>query len=453
MALGGNHLKVGKVFVAGGLPTHTYIPRGEYKLEQKVRDYLDEGHRILSIAGPTKTGKTVLVKSVLAAEQVVWLSGGTISSIEDFWQSIADDLGLITGLESSNTSTEAESRTTRGELNVGFGKGGREGQSSTSSATSDKSSRTRPVVSVAREALRTGLHIVVIDDFHYVPSEVQLQIVRGLKDLVFDGLPVIVISVPHRAYDVVRVEKEMTGRVEQLEVGFWSKSELLAIAQRGFEALNVVDAESIAERLADESFSSPHLMQSFCLQVCKYNDVRSYVNQSKQLFAPAWEEFFAARAQDASRTAFDVLARGPRQRTDRKIRTLKNGVTTDIYGVVLAGIANTGPRTAITYEQLRASIRDVISEELPQRHEVTRVLEEMSKIARDQIEGEPVVDFDEHLSTLHISDPYFAFFLKWRVDADVNSPREDVEALPLAEDYRGGINVGGNILAWRSRTN
>ena len=51
--------------------------------------------------------------------------------------------------------------------------------------------------------------------------------------------------------------------------------------------------------------------------------------------------------------------------------------------------------------------------EPPQRHEVTRVLEEMSKIAREKIEGEPVVDYDEELSTLYISEPFFAYFLRW----------------------------------------
>jgi hypothetical protein len=51
--------------------------------------------------------------------------------------------------------------------------------------------------------------------------------------------------------------------------------------------------------------------------------------------------------------------------------------------------------------------------EAPQKHEVTRVLEEMSKIAREQIEGEPVVDYDDAMAMLHISDPYFAYYLRW----------------------------------------
>jgi integrase len=46
-------VRVGEVFVPGGLPKITYNPRKDLKLEQRVRDYLDERHKILSLSGPT----------------------------------------------------------------------------------------------------------------------------------------------------------------------------------------------------------------------------------------------------------------------------------------------------------------------------------------------------------------------------------------------------------------
>ena len=242
-------LRVGQVFVAGGLPTLTYVPRDEHGLEQKVADYIDERYRILSVSGPTKTGKTVLLKKALKDTDAIWISGGTISDIGDFWDIVADGLHLPIKIE--------------------------EGQSFVGSSTEIRAARNRSASAAARGALRSDLPPLVIDDFHYISSDVQLQIVRGLKDLVFEGLPVIVISVPHRAYNVVRVEKEMTGRVEQVEVGFWSNDVLTAIAHQGFSALNISDKRGrIARRLAGESFSSPHLMQDFCLQVCKVNGIR-----------------------------------------------------------------------------------------------------------------------------------------------------------------------------------
>lgn len=257
--------------------------------------------------------------------------------------------------------------------------------------------------------------VLVSDDFHYIPTGVQLDIIRGLKDLVFDGIGLVVAAVPHRAYDVMKVEKEMTGRVAQLEVGFWGDEDLEQIAIRGFEALNLMVSSSIVQRLRSEAFRSPHLMQDFCRQLCKMNSISSTCTEPQMIGEPDWEEFFSHLAPGASKAAFDRLARGPRERADRKVRRLRGGETTDIYGVVLGAIAHTGPLTEITYEQLRAAIRTTLSasDDPPQKHEVTRVLDQMTRIAQDEIEGEPVVEYDNALATLYISDPYFAYWLRW----------------------------------------
>jgi hypothetical protein len=94
---------------------------------------------------------------------------------------------------------------------------------------------------------------------------------------------------------------------------------------------------------------------------------------------------------------------------------LKDSSVTDIYGAVLAAIAHTGPLTQITYVELRTALRAVLADDPPSQQEVTRVLQEMSKIARERIEGEPVVDYDTELETLHISDPFFAYYLRWGI--------------------------------------
>jgi hypothetical protein len=134
------------------------------------------------------------------------------------------------------------------------------------------------------------------------------------------------------------------------------------------------------------------------------------------LMEPDWETFFRERASSASKHAFELLAQGPRQRTDRKPRRLKSGRVTDIYGAVLSGIADTGPATKLPWERLRTSLRNVLDEEPPSFQEVVRVLEKMNEIARKKIEGEPVIDYDAEYETVYISDPFFAYFLRWGAD-------------------------------------
>lgn len=396
-------------------------------LESEVAAYLDSRHKVLSVSGPTKTGKTVLLRSEVTDDfQPIWLSGGAISTVTDFWSTVADELELPTEIGMDGGVSHTETGNISGEVSGGVVKGG---GGKGNSVTRDRKMTERTSVSprqASRKKLRTETnHVIVIDDFHYVPADVQVDIVRGVKDLVFEGVGLIVAAVPHRAYDVVRVEKEMTGRVAQLEVGFWSDDDLKRIANAGFAALNLVVADALVSRLVAESFQSPHLMQEFCRQLCKDNGISATSPAPVGIGEPNWDEFFSRLAPGTSKAAFDLLARGPRQRSDRKVRHLRGGGETDIYGAVLRAIAHTGPLTEITYEQLRAALRSVLdtTDEPPQKHEVTRVLDEMTRIAREQIDGEPVVDYDGELATLYISDPYFAYWLRWGTHATNQSTR------------------------------
>jgi len=406
--------RIGEVFVPGGQPSITYVARDELQLETKLRDYLEERHRILSLSGPTKSGKTVLIKTVVPS--AVWLSGGNIRSSDGFWSSLVDRLGAYTVETKERTGQESDSS----EFAVGGGVNTvvRAGADVTDRREESRGkrqafTRTRPNEEVALEQLQTHDRVLIIDDFHYIESRLQQAIVRGLKSSVFEGLPVILASVPHRAFDAVRVEKEMTGRVEHVTIPFWSRDELEGIARSGFDALNVTATDESTAMLAEHSFGSPYLMQDFCLQFCKGNGIRETQPDERVLTEPLWDIFFRDRASNTSKAAFDLLAQGPRQRADRKVRSLRGGRKTDIYGAVLTAIAETGPATALPMDQLRASLKNVLDEEPPSFQEVARVLEKMSEIAREKIEGEPVLDYDAQYATLYISDPFFAYFLRW----------------------------------------
>jgi hypothetical protein len=407
---------IGEIFVPGGVPVITYVPRDSLKLEDDLRDWLGERGRILSLSGPTKSGKTVLVRK--AIPEALEISGGDIDSVGTFWSEIIDRFDAFPEVGRRHESGMEEGLDVTGTVRAGF-PGVADASAAATSRTGGASkqeqtlARSRPLHAVAKERLRQWDETVLfIDDFHYIPQETQLEIVKGLKQLVFDGLRIIIASVPHRAFDAVRVEKEMTGRVEQLQIPLWRTDDLESIATRGFDALNGSIAGKDRRRLAKEAYESPHLMQDFCLQFGKINDLREASADKRDLSPPEdWNAFFRGRAPSASKSVFDLLAKGP-PRTDRVPRFLKDGTQTDIYGALLQAIAWTGPVTKIAYDQLRAALREVIEGEVPQLHEITRVLDQMSKIAREQ-PGEPVVDFDSEYRTLYISDPFFAFFLRW----------------------------------------
>lgn len=402
-------LRADNVFIPGGLPEATYVPREHLSLEGELRDWLDSKQKpLLSVAGPTKSGKTVLIKKLV--QNPISLSGGAIDTAEDFWAAICEELEVFTDHSLVATETSSDSQAHTGGLDFGVVNGSSTGTNDLTLARGLSRSRTSNTRSAARAALRKTDRILFVDDFHYIGSDEQLKIVRGLKDLIFDGLGVIVAAVPHRAYDVVRVEKEMTGRVTPLEVIPWEESDLEEIAYKGFRVLGVEVSDNAVASLAQQSFGSPYLMQTHCLDLCKINREGSEV---REVFVdPDWQEFFQKHASATSKSAFDLLKAGP-PRSNRNARLLASGTVTDIYGAVLQAIASTGPRTTISYEDLKLALKGVLSSDMPQRHEITNVLEQMTRIARDEIEGEPVIEYDSEVSNLYLVDPYFAYYLRW----------------------------------------
>lgn len=413
--------RVKDVFVAGGQPTVTYNPREQYDLEGEVEEYLETGYKLLSISGPTKSGKTVLVRRFIAREEGYWVYGGQVDSIDTFWEIIVEQGGAFTNKQESETggkSSQTTSKSTGGVKPGGIGVSGTyENTKSENSASSEIRGRSVSPSVAAVQMLEKEMRPVVIDDFHYIERDLQGEIIRTLKNLIFDGLPVIILSVPHRAFDAVRVETEMTGRLMQLPIPEWSNSELEDIAVQGFDALNVKADKSLTNRLVKESFKSPHLMQDFCSVICRKNDIYEEQEERKILEKPSsWDSFFGDRASTTSKAAFDRLAKGPRQRSDRIQRPLKNGESCDIYEAILIALAETGPKTNLSYEEIRSKLQKVLTDNVPQAHEITRVLDKMSEIAQDELQGEPVVDWDKELSELYISDPYFAYYLRWGTD-------------------------------------
>ena len=111
-------LRVSDVFVPGGFPVHTYVPRDELQLEEKVADYLDERYKVLSLSGPTKSGKTVLVRRV--APDALWVSGGEIETASDFWTLLVDKLDGWIEVEKSRSKSAGQEQSAAPASRVAF---------------------------------------------------------------------------------------------------------------------------------------------------------------------------------------------------------------------------------------------------------------------------------------------------------------------------------------------
>jgi hypothetical protein len=407
------------VFVPGGFPRHTYNPRDSLKLEARLADAAKNLCKLVVVTGHTKSGKTVLARKILPHGKAVWVEAGMISQEEEFWQIIVDGMGLTQEYEKQVTEGTTKTLGTEGKAEAGFLVVKASGQLSWdfSHEREDTISSSRHLSSrvVALQGLRNSLTPLVIDDFHYLPNELQGNLVRALKPLIFDGLPVVIIAIPHRRYEAMKVEREMTGRIMPIDIPPWTEDELKFIPDTGFSLLGYTISSEGTLRLARESIGSPHLMQDFCRSICRLKGLRkSSQLQELPLSSNEIDSVFREVAQNMGRPMFEKLARGPRQRSDRVQRELTNGRRVDIYQLVLQALANLKPGLiSLEYEDIRTSIRNVAVRPIPQLHEVANVLRHMPKIAASDRSSTPVIDFDEAEKKLHITDPFFAFYLRW----------------------------------------
>ena len=89
-------VRVNQVFVPGGLPRHTYVPRTGKGIEEKLRQASDNLCKLVTVTGATKSGKTVMTSTIYPRGRAVWLDGGTFGTEEDLWSEVVEQLDAFT---------------------------------------------------------------------------------------------------------------------------------------------------------------------------------------------------------------------------------------------------------------------------------------------------------------------------------------------------------------------
>lgn len=396
------------VFVAGGQPTATYVDRQELHVERVLARALATPNQIVSLAGPTKTGKTVLCKKMLGAKEYVWIDGGQVNDAASLWEKISAELNIPIE-RASETGTE---HSVEGEVTtVVVTATGSRLSSSTNGQTHHVDGMSESLSLMQQRRI-----VLVIDDFHYITPEARTEIVRNLKGAVFNGLKVLLLSVAHRVFDAISAESELTGRFISVTLPDWTRDELTQIGTLGFRELKVDCPEVVLETIVNESQSSPFLMQKFCWEICFDNEVEKAPLLSRHKIPATYDlkEMFSRIAKDAGLPIYQKLVTGPQARKERLKRPLKNGGEADIYEATLLAIAETGPLPTVSYEDLRSNLNLLLTGMVPQKHEITSALKHLASIS---LKGglSSAIDWDEDRREISIADPYLRFYLRWQV--------------------------------------
>jgi hypothetical protein len=413
-------LKATAVFTPGAFPAHTYVAREGEVLERALKDALDTPGQIVSLVGPSKSGKTVLVEKVVGLDHLVTITGAGVSSPNDIWSRVCDVLGVPNAESDSSSSTQkvsSEAEASGGlsfavkaqaKLKAAFGSDQQKGES--------QSFQRRGLEDVVGRIGGTD-NVVLVDDFHYMPRDAQAEAAKSLKEAVRRGVKVVTAAVLHRGDDLVRANPELRGRVRGIDLVYWNPPELSAIADAGFNLLNVkMDRRSI-DALVIEAAGSPQLMQLLCLHACFVLDLRTRQERevSVAISADQLETIFQQTSASTDfRSLVDVLDSGPKTRgTERKLFKFKDGTSGDVYRAVLKAVASNPPRLSFDYEELGKRASDVCAGDPPVGSSVVGTCLHISRLASERFPNERAIDWDEQKQILDIPDPYLLFYLRW----------------------------------------
>jgi hypothetical protein len=410
-------VKATSIFTPTDVPTITYVKRGR-NYEDELRRAFEIPKMIVSISGPSKSGKTVLVNKVVSKDSLIHIYGATVKVPDDLWKNV------IAWMGGPIEVSETRGRTVGGSLDVSAG--GSIGVPLVAQGKLDAkgSGKLEQNSSVTRKMARSDLeevvreigsseYVVFIDDFHYIEKSVRDEIGKQIKAAAELGVRICTASVPHRSDDVVRSNTELRGRVTAVDMDYWSETELEEIAHLGFRELNVDIAPSVMRGLSSEAVGSPQLMQAICLSFCFENNIGETLKDHVRVELPP-DEWRRVLERTSTTTDFSSmltsLHAGPKQRgTERKQYRFVDGSSGDVYRCVLLAMSTDPSSLSFRYDEMLKRTATVCRGDSPVGSSVAESLQQMAKLART-VQDAPVLEWDEDV--LDIVEPYFLFFLR-----------------------------------------
>lgn len=388
-------LKAENIFKPGAFPKYTYVSRNYentgISYELRLKQALRTAGCLTSIIGPSKMGKTILCEQVIGLDNIVEVSGADFNENTDFWAIIAAKVGLpymgeIT-TERASTEGKSEERDSKSEKYI---------------LSKDK---------IIRYYIENN-KILVIDDFHYASTEMQMKMAQQLKDAIRRELKVVVVSLPHRADDAIRQNADLSGRLSLINIETWKEEDLKKIAIKGFDKLEIKIADNIAEKLAIECLTSPQLMQYICLSICTLLEDEKKQEVNDEILEKAYR-FTTINFNYAD--VVSVLVKGPNPRgQQRKLYRTVDGKELDLYGIIVESLAKNPPMTELDFESFYNRIFNVIEENdrlKLEKQTVRNHLNHLQELLEGKEEIYRAIEWKD--GKVYVLDPLFLFYLRW----------------------------------------
>jgi hypothetical protein len=379
-----------EVFVTDGFPEHTYVSIDQGKPEKDLREGLEQKNKIISIIGPSKSGKSTLCDNVFGRNigvDKIYVTGDSVASDWDFWrqayQQVADD--------------------------------------------TEKSFDERAYADVIAYLIQKDLPLI-LDDFHYINREAQVAVCRQFKNAASAGVRIVILSTPHRGDDPIRSNPDLSGRYFSVDFRFWTVQDLQQIAALGFPLVGLQTSGEFNDFLSVESLRSPQIMQTLCLEVCRsLSRDRPFEHVKLEEINRAEVKTRTLRSYQMP-TAFHFLLNGPSERGSKRLDyLLKDATKADVYQILVEVLRRDPPFVQLSLDEIKERMRSLVADK--REPNIRGALQQIEEIYRGKKTAPPIV-WDDEKRQLTIIDPHFYYYLR-NTDAAPRSPSQSSPEQPF----------------------
>ena len=400
-----------EVFQSSGVPRHTRINIEEHN--QRIISFFHTPGEHLIIHGPSKSGKSTLWVSQIGKSNVIKIPCNNSTTLEYVYKEIIDELDIYF---QENTKIDQKVKAGfKAELKakiIGVGSGGGGASLSSERGFSEEHQRAIAPQIGSRNIskyLKQAEKYVVLENIHYSSQEFRSDLSKELHNFSDYECKWVVVGVQHQADQVFIENRDLVGRLREVKLGWLNPQQCKEILCLGETKLNIKFSETIKNRIVEESFGNPALVQDIAKNVCTLSGIFGTQEKKYEIIdesiIPSACKAIASGSEQVYRKFCDDIAKGGRSDGSTAkykwfLRLIRD------KEIPVSGILN----TAVYKNIIDMGHPDIGQTSVTQGLKYTNKLQDIRNITP------PVMEYDGDKKRLFLLDPYFKFSLRWIPD-------------------------------------
>ena len=400
----GPKIKTADVFTTA-IPTVNYVARRQ--IDADITQELERRDKIICVTGPSKSGKTVVIKKLLPNAPVI--IGQVGIQQREIWRHLCAIHNIPLHV------TEA----TAGSMNAGAGP---------VHARVEKKQGNEAYVDARKAFLDfvRNQRSFVFDDFHYFEREAQQELLQGLRPLLLERVTIVIILTSYGEDQPILAERDILARIRFIKVPDWSDEDLEEILRKGLNALNLSVPTGDIRNIVRRAYGSPLIVQELGAFLCYSSDVRERTDTIREIGVGDIDVFVRRAVQHgalaADKPTFMRLIIGRTPPRERKEYRVSSQAVGDVYFLIFNALRALDLSAAVPADAINKWIREnVIGPERPQGGQITTALEGLRKTSRELVEDaqkqnrtrEFPIEWRPDIKTLYVNDPFLKLYIKY----------------------------------------